>query len=59
MALMWEHECLGVVFMCGINSDMKTYYIPTYASIPERDAAIRTICAAIMVMLARTQRPSS
>jgi hypothetical protein len=56
MAAMWEHECLGVVLMCGINSDMRTYYIPHHASIQERHAAIHAICAAVMVVLARTQR---
>ncbi len=48
-----------MVLMGGINSDMRTYYIPTHVSTPERDAAIRAICAAIMVVLARTQRQAS
>lgn len=53
MAAMWEGGCAGVVIVCGINSDMRTYYIPTHASTPERDAAIHAICAAIMVVLSR------
>ena len=55
MAAMWEGGCAGMVLMCGINSDMRTYYIPTHAGTTERHAAIHAICAAIMVVLARTQ----
>jgi uncharacterized protein (DUF2237 family) len=56
MAGMWESGCWGMDLMCGINSDMRTYYIPPHISTPERDAAIHAICAAVMVVLARTQR---
>ena len=59
MAVMWESGCSDVVLMRGVNSDMRTYYIPTHVSTPERHAAIHAICAAIMVVLARTQRQSS
>lgn len=59
MAAMWESGRSDVVLMRGVNSDMRTYYIPTHASTLERDAAIHAICAAIMVVLARTQRQSS
>lgn len=48
-----------MVLMCGINSDMRTYYIPHHVSTPERHAAIHAICAAIMVVLARTQRQAA